>query len=89
MRVNNVNSGISFQAVNQKYLERGLKEARIDGSITSHLITCLEADVVLFKNLSVQDGLDTLKALEPYTKQVQLSFAQAKENFIKRLGKQS
>lgn len=85
MRISSVNTNQNFKAINLEYLKRGKREARIGGSITGHLITCLEAEVILFKTISPQDGLDTLNALKPFTKGVEWPFNQAKDNFTKRI----
>ncbi len=68
MRVNSINSNVNSQAVNQKYLQRSQKEYKQIGCITNHLQFCLVSDVVLFKNMPIQDGIDTLKAIKNLVK---------------------
>ena len=56
------NNQPSFQAVNMKYLERAKKEIKRRNTITGDLLCCLRYDVI-FKNISYQDGVDTIKAI--------------------------
>ena len=56
------NNHPSFQAVNMKYLERAKKEIKGGKTITGDLLCCLRYDVI-FKNISYQDGVDTIKAI--------------------------
>ena len=59
---NKNNNQPSFQAVNTKYLERAQKEIKNRNTITDDLLYCLRYDVI-FKNISFQDGVDTIKAI--------------------------
>ena len=60
---NKNNNQPSFQAVNMKYLERAQKEIYWGKSITTDLLMCLRYDVMLFRKISPEDGIDTLKAI--------------------------
>lgn len=51
-----------FQAVNMKYLERAKNDIQYYKNIGSNTLVCLRYDVI-FKKLSLQDGIDTIKAI--------------------------
>ena len=59
---NQNNNQPAFQAVNMKYLERAKKEIKRRNTITDDLLYCLRYDVI-FKKISFQDGVDTIKAI--------------------------
>ena len=54
----------SFQAINQKYYDKAIKELGWSDTVTGNLIYCLTADVLTFKTISPQDGVDTVKAIK-------------------------
>ena len=58
----------SFQAINQKYYEWGKKHIEKYQEIPSNLLYCLQADVLAFKSVKPQDGLDTIRALRELLK---------------------
>ena len=58
------NNQPAFQAVNMKYLERAKREIHWRKSITTDLLMCLRYDVMLFRKISPEDGIDTLKAIK-------------------------
>ena len=57
---------LSFQAVNQKYLKEAQKWQERRGTITSEWYEALTDDVVLFKDISKQDAIDTMNAVRKY-----------------------
>ena len=59
---NKNNNQSSFQAVNMKYLERAKKDIQYYKNVDSNTLVCLRYDVI-FKSLSLQDGIDTIKAI--------------------------
>ena len=62
--INNNNNNFTFQAINEKYYNQALKEMKwAGGRVTGHFINCIGDDVILFKTISPQDGVDTLKAV--------------------------
>ena len=54
----------SFQAVNQKYYDKAAKEIKSRGAITINLLYCLTHDILTFKNIAPQDGVDTVRAIK-------------------------
>ena len=62
--INSANNNLSFQAINEKYYNRALKEMSWGGGdLTGHYINRIGDEVILFKTISPQDGVDTLKAV--------------------------
>ena len=61
---NTLSNNRSFQAVNQKYYNKAIKELGWSETVTGNLIYCLTADVLTFKTISPQDGVDTVKAIK-------------------------
>ena len=55
-------SNPQFKAVNQKYFEWAKK------NVSSNWIDRLDFDVLLFKEISPQDGIDTVNAVKKYMK---------------------
>ena len=64
MKIDKINN-TNFNAVNQKYLKKAIKEYNYLGSCTGELMECLRTDVY-FKDISPRDGIDTLEAIRPY-----------------------
>ena len=58
----------SFNAINQKYYDWGKKEIEERGYITGNFLYCIESEVISFKDITPQDGVDTLKALRELLK---------------------
>ena len=56
-------SNPQFKAVNQKYFEWAKKDYSLENWIDR-----LDFDVLLFKNISPQDGIDTVNAVKKYMK---------------------
>ncbi len=56
------NNHPSFQAVNMKYLERAKNNIKHVNNVGHNLLVYLRYDVI-FKKLSLQDGIDTIKAI--------------------------
>ena len=57
-----------FKAVNQKYFELAKKDYSLEKNVSSNWIDRLDFDVLLFKNISPQDGIDTVNAVKKYMK---------------------
>ena len=69
MKVNPVNNPINqpaFQKVNQKYLKWAQNDYAAIKNIDTAWYESLRDDVTLFKDISVQDGIDTMKAVRKY-----------------------
>ena len=63
MKIDRISNN-SFQAVNQKYYEKAAKEIKNRGAITINLLYCLTHDILTFKNITPQDGVDTIRAIK-------------------------
>ena len=61
-------SNPQFKAVNQKYFEWAKKDYSLEKNVSSNWIDRLDFDVLLFKNISPQDGIDTGNAVKKYMK---------------------
>ena len=61
-------SNPQFKAVNQKYFEWAKKDYGLEKNVSSNWIDRLDFDVLLFKNISPQDGIDTVNAVKKYMK---------------------
>ena len=57
-----------FKALNQKYFELAKKDYSLEKNVSSNWIDRLDFDVLLFKNISPQDGIDTVNAVKKYMK---------------------
>ena len=69
MKVNPVNNPVNqpaFQKVNQKYLKWAQNDYNAVKNIDVAWYHSLRDDVLLFKDISVQDGIDTMKAVRKY-----------------------
>lgn len=53
-----------FKAVNQKYFEWAKKDYAIGGDISTEWLQRIRYDVCLFKEISPQDGIDTINAVK-------------------------
>ncbi len=56
----------AFQAVNQKYLKAAEDWYRRRGNICTSWYESLRDDVILFKDISKQDAIDTINAARKY-----------------------
>ena len=75
MKVNPVNNPINqpaFQKVNQKYLAKAERLYKNRGNIDAAWYHSLRDDVLLFKDISVQDGIDTMKAVRKYVSEASM-----------------
>ena len=61
-------SNPQFKAVNQKYFEWAKKDYAIGGDISTEWLQRIRYDVCLFKEISPQDGIDTINAVKRYMK---------------------
>ena len=61
-------SNPQFKAVNQKYFEWAKKDFSIGDSVSTEWMDRLSFDVFLFKEISPQDGIDTINAVKRYMK---------------------
>ena len=59
-----------FKAVNQKYFEWAKKDYSLEKNVSSNWIDRLDFDVLLFKEISPQDGIDTVNAVKKYMKKI-------------------
>ena len=66
MKINRINPQTNFKAVNQKYFEWAKKDYSLEKNVSGELLQRLRYDVCLFKNISPQDGVDTLNAIIKY-----------------------
>lgn len=66
--INRVSNSQSFCAVNQKFLKMAQDEHKIMNTVSGDLIEGLQYHI-LTKKISPQDGIDTIEAIKPYTKQ--------------------
>ena len=66
MRINKISSQPNFQAVNQKYFEWAKKDFARGNNVSTEWLDRISFDVFLFKSLSRQDAIDTIKALKKY-----------------------
>ena len=57
-----------FKAVNQKYFEWAKKDYSLEKNVSSNWIDRLDFDVLLFKEISPKDGIDTVNAVKKYMK---------------------
>lgn len=77
MKVNSVNNPINqpaFQKVNQKYLKWAQDDYAAIKNIDTNWYDSLRQDVILFKDISVQDGIDTMKAVRKYVTEGSMKF---------------
>lgn len=61
----NYKTNPTFQAVNQKYLQRAQKEFAKRKGVTGDLLDCISIEA-FFKQISKQDAIDTLNAIKQY-----------------------
>ncbi len=66
MRINKISSQPNFQAVNQKYFEWAKKDFARGNNVSTEWLDRISFDVFLFKSLSRQDAIDTIKAVKKY-----------------------
>ena len=57
-----------FKAVNQKYFEWAKKDSSLEKNVSCDWLQRLSFDVFLFKEISPQDGIDTVNAVKKYMK---------------------
>lgn len=57
-----------FKAVNQKYFEWAKKDYSLEKNVSCDWLQRLSFDVFLFKEISPQDGIDTVNAVKKYIK---------------------
>ena len=55
-----------FKAVNQKYFEWAKKDYSLEKNVSCDWLQRLSFDVFLFKEISPQDGIDTVNAVKKY-----------------------
>ena len=55
-----------FKAVNQKYFEWAKKDYSLEKNVSCDWLQRLSFDVFLFKEISPQDGIDTINAVKKY-----------------------
>ncbi len=74
----------SFQKVNEKYLKKAEEWYRRRGNITGEWYNSLRDDVTLFKEISPQDGVDTMMAAKKYVNEGSMGFFNHVLECIKR-----
>ena len=57
-------SNPQFKAVNQKYFEWAKKDYSLEKNVSCDWLQRLSFDVFLFKEISPQDGIDTINAVK-------------------------
>ncbi len=74
MRVNPISqNNQSFKAVNQKYYKKAAEWARDCNFVSDDVFNCLRYDIVLWKEISIQDGIDTLNAIKKLLKKTDIT----------------
>ena len=66
MRIDKINTQPSFNAVNKKYFEWAKKDYSLEKNVSTEWLDRISFDVFLFKSLSRQDAIDTIKAVKKY-----------------------
>ena len=61
--INNNNNNFTFQAINEKYYNRAVKDISKYGDVDDFVLYRIGDDVAMFKTIPPQDGVDTLKAV--------------------------
>ena len=86
MKINAVNgtNQPAFQKVNQKYLKEAENWYKRRGNIDSSWYESLRDDVTLFKDISKQDGIDTMNAVRKYVNEGSMEFFNHVMDCIKR-----
>ena len=76
MKINAVNgtNQPAFQKVNQKYLKEAENWYKRRGNIEGIWYESLRDDVTLFKDISKQDGIDTMNAVRKYVNEGSMEF---------------
>ena len=69
-----VQSNTSFKAVNQKYLKSAKKCYEGYGNLTSEWYYSILDDAVLWKDISIQDAVDTMLAVKKYVNEGSMDF---------------
>ena len=67
-KLNNPAQSPMFNAINQKYYNLGKEEIEDYEYLSDDLLYRISCKVIVFKTISPQDGLDTLKALRDLLK---------------------
>ena len=86
MKINAVNgtNQPAFQQVNQKYLKEAENWYKRRGNIEGIWYESLRDDVTLFKDISKQDGIDTMNAVRKYVNEGSMEFFNHVMDCIKR-----
>ena len=86
MKINAVNgtNQPAFQKVNQKYLKEAENWYKRRGNIEGIWYESLRDDVTLFKDISKQDGIDTMNAVRKYVNEGSMEFFNHVMDCIKR-----
>ena len=66
MKISSIASQPNFQAVNQKYLKKAEKSYKWFGNVNSEWYDSILYDTVLWKEISIQDAVDTMMAVKKY-----------------------
>ncbi len=79
------NNQLAFKKVNQKYYDMAEKMYKNRKTITSEWYEWLTDDVVLWKEISKQDALDTMLAVINFVSKKNLDFFKKQYNYFKNL----
>ena len=72
-----------FKAVNQKYFEWAKKDYSLEKNVSCDWLQRLSFDVFLFKEISPQDGIDTVNAVKKYMKKTDNAIEDLLKSFRK------
>ena len=72
-----------FKAVNQKYFEWAKKDYSLEKNVSCDWLQRLSFDVFLFKEISPQDGIDTVNAVKKYMKKTDNAIEDLLNSFTK------
>ena len=81
MHINRINPQTNFKAVNQKYFEWAKKDYKAFDDVSTECLQRLRYDVCLFKEISPQDGIDTLNAIKKHINKPDIFIEEILSNF--------
>ena len=81
MKINRINPQTNFKAVNQKYFEWAKKDYARGQDVSTECLQRLRYDVCLFKEISPQDGMDTLNAIKKHINKPDIFIEEILSNF--------
>ena len=66
MRINSVCPQPQFRAVNQRYMQWAKEDYQLGENVSTEWLNRLRYDVILFKRVTAQDGIDTIEAVKKF-----------------------